>query len=253
MINKKAFTLTELLIALAIIGAIGGLTLPSLLTKVNERMLNTKYENTKQQVQQLIFEQMLEHHTKVLQDTDFADPENILGKNNQNIEIIEQEGCDANTNCSSLWDLDNREYFGVTPKTKTKTKKNIVIYSVTTKDDEGNDVITDVNIADDNVRTASLKNGVLASYYYNNNDKDENKGCGTFLLDLNGADGPNIIDRDVRSFRIDPNGKIGDINITSREVAPVIPRPGMHCMLFCPKGTALNPTACRCEKLEFKP
>lgn len=216
MINKKAFTLTELLIALAIIGAIGGLTLPSLLTTVNARMLNTKYENTKQQIKQLVLEQMLEHHTKVLQDTDFTTPESILGIGNNNIEVVAPDGCSAGSNCSALWDLTNREYFAV--EGKTKTRKNIVIYSVTTKDDEGNDVITDTPIGDNSVRTASLKNGVLVSYYYNNDAH-----TGTFLLDLNGADGPNIIDRDLRSFVVHNNGDIEDIGILEREIKPELP------------------------------
>ena len=232
MTNKKAFTLTELLIALAIIGAIGGLTLPALMNSVNDRMLNTKYENTKQQIQQLVLEQFMIHKTKELSDTDFINPALILGSNNSNIEITSPDKCkkgNDTVDCSTCTSTDNciaqtawstEEYYVSNIGNKTKEKRNIVMYKVTTENSLGKDITTShhisgVRITDANVSTGTLKNGVLASYYYDTNNLG---GNGTFLLDLNGSAGPNIIDRDVRSFTISNSGQIYDIDIESEEI-----------------------------------
>ena len=262
MINKKAFTLTELLIALAIIGAIGGLTLPSLLTAINDKILNTKYENTKQQMQQLILEQFMIHKTKELRDTDFANPELLLGVGNSNIEVTNPDDCERGQNCIAGTAWQTEDYYLANANDKSKEKRDIVLYQ--TKTEENDTVITkDISLAnttanDDKVRTGTLKNGVLATYYY---DKDNPGGNGTFILDLNGPAGPNVIDKDVRSFIITNNGQIMDVNITTASiennpVGPIIPsNPDIpivnpdnppECMIFCLKGQTLDPVACKC-------
>ena len=49
--GKKAFTLTELLIALAIVGALAALAIPSLVEDINRKLLISQLKNTVVMVQ----------------------------------------------------------------------------------------------------------------------------------------------------------------------------------------------------------
>ena len=207
MINKKAFTLTELLIALTIIGAIGGLTLPSLLGNSNERMLNTKYENTKQQIQHVVTEQMITNRTKVLENTEFAKAESVLGSQANLFEITTPSGCEAQTNCTSGTAWETETYYEVDETNKTKTPKSILLYD----DEEGQAV--PLNAGAGNARTATFKNGALVTYYFDTSDS-----CGVFIMDLNGKDGPNILGNDVRGLKIRNDGKIDDLEVRSGDI-----------------------------------
>ena len=207
MINKKAFTLTELLIALTIIGAIGGLTLPSLLGNSNERMLNTKYENTKQQIQHVVTEQMITNRTKVLENTEFANAESVLGSQANLFEITTPSGCEAGTNCFSGTAWDTETYYEVDETNKTKTPKSILLYD----DEEGQAV--PLNAEAGNARTATFKNGALVTYYFDTSDS-----CGVFIMDLNGKDGPNILGNDVRGLKVRNDGKIDDLEVRRGDI-----------------------------------
>ena len=68
----KAFTLTELLVALGIIGAIAALSIPSLMNAINNRMMATQIKSNVTAIQQLISDQLVLHKTKTLEDTDIA-------------------------------------------------------------------------------------------------------------------------------------------------------------------------------------
>ncbi len=70
--KKFAFTLTELLIALGIIGAISALAIPSLMTNINNKIHATQLKNLVSSIQQLASDQMVEHKTKNLANTDFS-------------------------------------------------------------------------------------------------------------------------------------------------------------------------------------
>ena len=80
--NKNAFTLTELLVALGIVGAIAALSVPSLLISINNRLLTTQLKSTVGSVQQLIFDQLIAHKTKNLLETDFKNPATLLTNSN---------------------------------------------------------------------------------------------------------------------------------------------------------------------------
>ena len=43
--NKKAFTLTELLLALAVVGAVAALSIPALLENINRKVLASQLKN----------------------------------------------------------------------------------------------------------------------------------------------------------------------------------------------------------------
>ena len=51
--NKKAFTLTELLLALAVVGAVAALSIPALLENINRKVLASQLKNTVLTIQNL--------------------------------------------------------------------------------------------------------------------------------------------------------------------------------------------------------
>ena len=62
--TKQAFTLTELLIALGIIGAIAAISIPSLMTSINNRILTNQLKSTVGAIQQLMNDEMVTKNTK---------------------------------------------------------------------------------------------------------------------------------------------------------------------------------------------
>ena len=224
MINKKAFTLTEVLIALVIIGAIGGLTLPSLLGNSNEKMFDTKYENTKQQIYHAVLEQMILHKTKQLGDTDFSDVDAILGKATTIFDIVPPK-CAYLGNCvdDTAWYKMSAEYKEV-DNHGLKSPLSPTLYYISNINDEGEISVSskgDLHISGtEGLQTAILKNGVLATYYYDTSSKS-----GAFLFDLNNEDGPNIIGKDVRGLVITPDGKVYDVKLPEGEILGVAEDP----------------------------
>ena len=82
MINKKAFTLTELLIALGIIGAIAAMSIPSTINKIHNDTLATSLKSNVGAIQQIVSDQLVLKRTKDLSDTDLATSEGFFGKLN---------------------------------------------------------------------------------------------------------------------------------------------------------------------------
>lgn len=179
--KHRGFTLTELLIALAIISGIAALTIPSLMTSINEKIFNNKFENLKTQVQQLATDQLIQYKTKYIADTDFASPETLLNANNfdssGNICALEK----AKTDC---W----TETYYTIDKNKTDFNIKVIGPSIT------------------------LKNGALISYNYDDTEKK-----GEFLVDLNGNDSPNIIGKDVRCFSLNGTGQISSCEVSNAD------------------------------------
>ena len=67
--NNKSlfgFTLTELLIALTIIGVIAGLTIPSLMENIQKRLLITQLKSSIGAIQQLTNNQMIYYKTSIV-------------------------------------------------------------------------------------------------------------------------------------------------------------------------------------------
>ncbi len=180
--NKKkffAFTLTELLVALTIIGAIAALTIPSVVSGVHKKLLITSLKNTVGEIQLLANNQLTVKKTKSLLDTDFADPAKLLRE--KNFPIVQD--CKANT--TQCWTQQYKTING----------------AVSTRYASGR-------------RTVKLKNGAILSYDLLtgpalNTDKDD-KVIGIFRIDVNGDSKPNIIGRDVFWFEITKKGKIID-------------------------------------------
>ena len=184
--NKKAFTLTELLVALGIVGAIAALSVPSLLTSINNRLLTTQFKSTVGSVQQLIFDQLVANKTKNLLETDFISPAKLLTNSNFS---IAKTCADPAKDC---WK--------------------------TTKDDQGKQISyrtingTAGTPAGSGYSSILLQNGTIISYSmitkkaYWADATDEL--IGDMCIEVNANDGPNIWGRDYFCFYITRKGKI---------------------------------------------
>lgn len=177
---NRAFTLTELLIALAILGALAAMAIPSLMEGLQKKQLTVQLKGTVGGIQQLAHNQMIAKNTKDLTNTDFADPSKLLSE--KNFPIV--KSCDTAADC---W---------------TESYKKISGNTASTRYLEGDS------------RSIILKNGAIISYGLSNvartglpSDSDD-RDIGIFRIDVNGIDKPNMIGRDVFWFYISKKGKI---------------------------------------------
>lgn len=186
MTNKKAFTLTELLVALGIVGAIAALTIPSILNNINNKLLVSQLKNTIAIVQQLASEQLVIHKTQDLRETDFASAATLL--TSSNFELA-KTCADAAKDC---W------------KTTAEGAKKITYRRISDK--------ATVGIAGPGRTSIELKNGVLLGYTTADIDYDGDKLIGEFCVDINGNEGPNMSGRDYFCFYVTKSAKIISMN-----------------------------------------
>lgn len=174
MLRKKAFTLSELLIALAIVGAISALAIPSIVEDMNRRMLANQLKNLSLTIQNLAGEQLINNKTQTLDNTDFKSPTALLSSSN----------------------------FAIVDDCSDRSKCVVNNYAT----------IDGYTRAFPNYTTRKLKNGVTIAYTLSDialEDPDD-RGYGLFYVDLNGIDKPNIIGRDHFVFRISKKGRMVD-------------------------------------------
>ncbi len=179
--QKQAFTLTELLIALGIIGTIAALSIPSLMTSVHNKMLATQLQNNVESVQQAIANQKIINNTKDLTETKFKDEAGFYSL----FQTTKSEKCSATVKC---WGSSYR-VIGAQTKYEGKPPENAI----------------------------RLKNGATISYSLEDTaDAYGNKHLAEVFIDVNGADEPNIVGRDYFAFFISKDGKISG----NRSVGP---------------------------------
>lgn len=182
MIHKthKAFTLSELLIALGIIGVIAALSIPSIVSTIQYNILATQLKNNVVAIQQLIDDQKIEHKTKDLADTDFKDAASFYSIMNK------AQDCTGDTKCwgdqyTTL--LNENAYEPAIPQ---------------------------------NGEGIKLKNGATVSYKYTKDIKYGDKSeisvkkdeFARIYIDVNGPESPNIIGRDIFRMIILEDGTI---------------------------------------------
>lgn len=173
MINKKAFTLTELLVALGIIGAVAAISIPGLINNMNKHIYTTKLKGTIQTFKQTIDAELLAKKTTTLELTDFRSP-NLLFRNH--FDTVKICGYDDST----CW--PNMQYKTLNGGTYELVRQY----------------------------TAKLRNGMTILYNWIESDQTFN-GDTVYLeifIDLNGSDRPNIVGRDFFQFYISTKGKI---------------------------------------------
>ena len=173
--QKRAFTLTELLIALGIIGTIAALSIPSLMTSIHNKMLATQLQNNVESVQQTIANQKIIHNTKDLTETKFKDETGFFSL----FQSSKGEKCSAKST-TKCWGKSYRVIGGGAPSYELVPEGNAI----------------------------RLKNGATIAYKTGNGDAYGNKQLCEIFIDVNGADEPNIVGRDLFAFFISKNGTI---------------------------------------------
>ncbi len=177
--GKKAFTLTELLIALAVVGALAALAIPSLVEDINRKLLTAQLKNTVVMVQDLIDRQLVDNKTQTLENTAFNNATTLMSSANFAI----SDECTGENSC---W-ADGNKY-----KRLSDMEKNVSAWGT----------------------TKMLKNGITLSYSVDkwgsidDGTKSGDQCYGLFFVDVNGKDKPNILGRDLFAFRVTKKGKI---------------------------------------------
>ncbi|MBR1424526.1 type II secretion system protein [bacterium] len=194
--KNKAFTLTELIIALGIIGTIAALSVPALMNNINRKVLSTQIKNTAASIQQLITDQMVTKRAIMLKDTDFGNV-SLLLKNFSKI-----KDCSSTSPC---W-ADSYGFIGGAAVTQTEEDEED---EEGTGGEEGSE--TPALTVSSDVSSIRLRNGVAIGYKLVSSDDAAINGekiLGQFYVDANATDSPNIIGRDFFSFYVTTKGHI---------------------------------------------
>ena len=173
--RKRAFTLTELLIALGIIGTIAALCIPSLMTTINNKSLAIQLQNNVAAIQQAIANQKIIKNTKDMSETAFANETDFYAL----FQSSKGETCSASST-TKCWGDSYRVIGGGAPSYELVPEGNAI----------------------------RLKNGATIAYMTGNGDAYGNKQLCEIFIDVNGADEPNIVGRDLFAFFISKNGTI---------------------------------------------
>lgn len=179
--KNKAFTLSELLIALGIIGVIATLSIPSIVSTIQYNILATQLKNNVVAIQQIIDDQKVEHKTKDLHDTDFKSAESFYSI------MSKAQTCSGDTKC---WGDSYRTIDGSA-------------------------------VNDTPSGGIKLKNGATISYTYNDASTSGALWLGTIDIDVNGPEEPNIIGRDKFQFNITNTGKVVGVHADDEKTCSV--------------------------------
>lgn len=184
--KTKAFTLTELLIALGIIGAIAAISIPSLMNTINNRMLVSQLKSNITSLQQIASEALVVQKVKTLEDTDFNDSAKLLTVNNF---AIQRTCTNPAVDC---WGTEGRT--------------NPIVYKTINK--------TTAKVSGPQYSSVILKNGTILGY------KRLTKtgggipiNFGDFCFDVNGQDYPNIVGRDYFCVYVSYSGILTDFAV----------------------------------------
>lgn len=184
--SKIAFTLTELLIAMGIIGLIAAITIPSLVNNIYKKAFATELKNISGSIKQLAQEQMIKHKVYNLEETDFKSAGELFKDENF---AISQKCKNPTVDC---W------------KTEATGKSKITYRYLSG---------TEVGAASKNRTSIVLKNGAILSYLNTTVNLDNgDKIIGNFYVDVNGNEPPNIEGRDFFSIYITNKGKLTNFN-----------------------------------------
>ena len=178
----SAFTLSELLLSIAIIGVVAVLTVPVLLNNIQNRMLATQIKNFSAEIEQLARSEMIAHRTNDIRNTDFADESVILSDKHFDITYNCIPQRDEMTNCWKTQAAENDKV----------TYKNLKNQVITPPDGD----------------TVILKNGAIVRY--STDPSLEEWAIGTFTVDVNGNDKPNISGRDLFKIYVTLDGHAVD-------------------------------------------
>lgn len=216
---KKGFTLIELLLAISITGIIAALAIPTLVGNINQRILTTKLKNFVHDINFIATEQLTQNSTKNLLYTDFATPTEFF-KHLDTLKTCTADYSDCWANTSYV-DLNNKAIVpthvflaNVKLDNSLNKKSKAATASLSTTpaidlDSSKDNLTTEITSKVFYVNTAKLKNGLALSYITSTTtNTNDDEILGTFQVDVNGDDGPNIAGRDFFTFSITKKGKI---------------------------------------------
>jgi hypothetical protein len=128
---------------------------------------------------------LVDNHVKSICDTDFATPDTLLSLKN----FALSETCSSESDCF------------------TQTYRAINENSSTNSSDTSSDAGASTTKKSAYIK---LRNGVLLGYVFSGctNETSDNSAVGTFYVDVNGDDKPNMYGRDYFSFVVTNSGNI---------------------------------------------
>lgn len=195
--NKKSigFTLSELITAMGIIGILAGMTIPAVIENLHKRSYCAQLKSIIGEIQQLASVQMATKGTKDLSLTDFSNAKKLFSDKN----FVITKKCSSADALAECWNVST-------------TKKYKYIGGGNHKNPPA-------------LTTIVLKSGAIISYKPNTDTMTtfagtNDTGYGTFYVDLNGQDKPNIVGRDRFGFYLSRQGHIyGSLTPGSSTVA----------------------------------
>ena len=210
--KKSAFTMAEILLSLTIIGVVAAITLPSLIGNINERTWNTQKKALHARMAQALalMPQLNGYGTFVASTTSNAGSDNTA-------QTFITEGLSKVLKITNVCTYDKLEDCGVasTYTTLAGSTKNVAS-NLRTFNPLITDTYTDQNRVNEisfnyNTYAAAFEtqNGESIVLYYNpycQDNKDVPEGrwdhaqqymCANFVVDLNGAKGPNKVGQDI--------------------------------------------------------
>ena len=202
MKKNKAFTLQEVLITALIIGIVAAMTIPSLVNSARGEMNGLILKNFTTYTQQLISRQLVKEKTRNIEKTIFANPEELLSPDSGMYDSVRY--CKASTAKADCWKINGNSNPKVTYKTLNGEVYNNNFFERP---------------------TIIMKNGVVVGA-----EMEFVWGMHSlsFLIDVNGPKGPNIVGVDLFRINMDPDG--------GKLVAPGIGFEKAQRLLYCKNG-----------------
>ncbi|MCM1339765.1 MAG: type II secretion system GspH family protein [Muribaculaceae bacterium] len=225
----KAFTLVEILLALAVVGTIAALTAPRLMNNINNRILANKLHGIVDEISYIADEQLLTHNTKAIKNTDFKYAGSIHSHFEKSKQCTDEAPCWAES-YKKMSDMTDATLTIPTNAASIRLKNGAVLsykYLETdysdlkadpTKKEDWSKPVTDTKIP------MTFEYRMLPTFAATTSMKDMGLGnnftveeqtvtkyittYGQFTIDLNGPEAPNVIGKDFFIITVASNGKI---------------------------------------------